>query len=455
MKTNYKDIMLQMWDGQKNKQLLNLEFSDITTKDTETLAYWICTFKGRGHSFIKTPKKVYQAIYNGSPVCTVCKELPYERSIEYNAPHQVKKYWDYKKNAEMNIYPQYTPAKSNEMIFVICEEHSWEDMQRCADLADHDSCPFCNGKGATPKYNLQTEFPEIAETLHPDFDSTLILPYSSKLYPWWCDECQEFYDKPVSSRTEQNQGCPNHVVTSTTEQLLTMVLNELIGGFTKYKLDSIRWISNGLAVEIDIYNKIYGIAIEYDGIQHGKKKRKLSDQKKNKMLADCPEVTTFIRIRDENLPKLIYYKNQYEIVCKSHEYSYSFIVPAVQKILIILNHVFHLSLLPISDKSLYSLIRKCLPKIVRSNISNKANTIEAKAPGLLRYIAESQNHLTCGSHEILDNISCPHCRKKYPPKIVKNFIKSKGLCPKCLHFVKDITDPNSPLERWHPKFNRL
>ncbi|WP_445489836.1 zinc-ribbon domain-containing protein [Niallia sp. 03133] len=454
MKKSNKEYMFQMWDEQKNKQFLKLEFSDISTKDNNTLAFWICNFEGRLCSYRKTPNQVYQALYKGSPVCNVCHELPFKRSVMYKTPFRVVEYWDYRKNAEKNVHPEYTPMYSNKVVNVHCEEHNWEGTQICADLVDHIPCPYCNGKSATPDYNLQVLFPKIAKTLHPEYNATEILPYSSVEYQWWCDECDDYYFKSVSCRTEQNQGCPNHTNNSFTEQLLGMALNHLIGGFEKYNLKTVRWKSNGNPVEIDLFQHTLKVGIEFDGKQH--EQRKLSDVEKNKMLANCDEISIFIRIREDGLPNLSYFENQHEIICSKHKYTYEFLVKPIQETLYILKQIYNLFIDSYTDREIYGLITTLLPKISRSNYPLiKTQSLESVAPGLLRYIPDNQKYLSYGSNKPLD-ISCPNpdCKHLYSRK-VKNFVKSKGLCPKCLFYVRDILNPNSHLVRWHPKTNTL
>lgn len=99
--------MSVLWDKDKNKRLLGKTFDQVTCKDTYD-AYWICQYENRGCSFIKSPKQVYQAIYNGSPVCNICNEVPYEKSIAYKAPKRVEMYWNFEKNSANNVFPEYT-----------------------------------------------------------------------------------------------------------------------------------------------------------------------------------------------------------------------------------------------------------------------------------------------------------------------------------------------------------
>ncbi|PZX07410.1 hypothetical protein C7437_101523 [Psychrobacillus insolitus] len=167
-KKNNKELMSLMWDKQKNKNLLNLEFSDVTTKDNKSMTYWICHFEGRSCSFRKTPNQVYKALYQGSAKCNVCHELPFEKSIMFKKPDRVAKYWNHLKNSEINVFPEYTTPYSNKYVYVHCEKHDWQGKQGCSDLIDHNPCPYCSGKSATADYNLQVIFPEIAKTLHPE-----------------------------------------------------------------------------------------------------------------------------------------------------------------------------------------------------------------------------------------------------------------------------------------------
>jgi hypothetical protein len=453
---NRIEQMRLLWDEPKNKQFLNLKFSDVTTKDNKTMAFWICNFEGRHCNFRKTPKQVYQAIYNRSPVCDICNELPYEKSIVFKAPERVEEYWDHSKNRGIDVYPEYTPAYSNNEIFVRCKEHNWTGTQVCSDLIKHIPCPYCNGKKATLNKNLLVAFPDIAKTLHPNYDPKSILPFSSHEYEWWCNECNEFYKKAVRLRTSQNQGCPNHTINSITEQLLRQVLNHIFGGFIKHYLKNVQWKSNGNRVEIDIYQKVLLVGIEYDGLQHGSEKQMLSDQEKNNMLVNSNEVSIFIRIREEGLPKLVYHKNQHEIICGKHEYTYKFLIPAIQKILILLKQTYNLAIGTFSDEDLHGIIMKIRPTINRTDYSqDRSKMISSVAPALLRYISEKHKYLSYGSNEIVE-IKCPRIECHYEDmRTVRNFIKSKGLCKGCLYFVKDILDPNSDLVRWHPRFNTL
>ena len=455
---NIKGIMSVLWDKDKNKRLLGKTFDQVTCKDTYD-AYWICQYENRGCSFIKSPKQVYQAIYNGSPVCNICNEVPYEKSIAYKAPKQVEMYWNFEKNSANNVFPEYTSYQSNRKIYVMCSTHNWgineEKMQRCADLVDHVPCPYCSGELATPENNLKVRFPHIAKELHPDYNAELIPPFSSKSYPFWCELCQDYYTKQVKLRTSQHQGCPKHKSAhqnSKTQGLLLLLFNEIIGGFKKHKLKDKKW-SNGNSVEIDIYSMTLRLAIEYDGAQHGTANRVTSDQKKNDMLQNHNEVSIFIRIREEGLPPLKYHDNQFEVSCGKHEPSYRFLIPAIQKTLQIIKNKYELPIMEYSEQQLSIMIDNLLAQVEGNAFIVKENSFAEFAPGLLRHLdSDNKNPFTVskGSHHTF-NVRCPNCGYRFPKNQseAKNLISSKGRCKKCLYYVENIHIKNSPLVRWH------
>lgn len=251
----------------------------------------------------------------------------------------------------------------------------------------------------------------------------------------------------VSRRTCQNQGCPNHKSISTTEELLIAIFNHMLDGFKKYNIPNLKWSSNGSPVEIDIYNPKPLLAIEYDGEQHDSIERQLTDQEKNKMLSDNDYVKIFIRIREAGMPKLTYFPNQYEITCDPHHYSYKFLIPAIQQTLYVIKKNYALSIMEYSNNEIHLLINRLLPTVdgAKALMKNR-NPFSKYAPGLLRYLDEDNrepNFVPCGSTHPF-NVTCPNCSFKFPENKsrAKKLIYSKGLCPKCLHFVEDIVSPN-------------
>jgi len=66
------------------------------------------------------------------------------------------------------------------------------------------------GRRATPEYNLQTEFPEVAAEWHPtkngDLKPTDVTPYSGKRVWWRCDKGHE-WKTSVSNRSWKGSGC--------------------------------------------------------------------------------------------------------------------------------------------------------------------------------------------------------------------------------------------------------
>lgn len=89
MKRNILETMLLMWDKEKNLNVHQKLFKDINCKDDTFEAYWICYFEDRLCSFTKSPKKMYHALYSGSIICPLCNEIPFEKSIAFNASYQI------------------------------------------------------------------------------------------------------------------------------------------------------------------------------------------------------------------------------------------------------------------------------------------------------------------------------------------------------------------------------
>jgi hypothetical protein len=459
--SDIKNVMRLIWHDEKNLTVLGKTFTQITIKDT-FCTFWKCPYKNNSCPLTKkSPKQVYQALYNGSSVCEYCNGNTLEGSIQHFAPENVKKYWYFDRNGSMGLFPESLPSKSNTKLYVKCDKHHWgideEQKQRCADLVDHIACPKCNGKQATTENNLKVKYPLVAKDLHPAFNSELILPYSSDKYPWWCDFCNDYYIKEVRLRTSQHHGCPIHHSLhkwSKTEGLLLQIFNKIIGDFGKRRLSNLKWQS-GHEVEIDLYNPLLKIAIEFDGHQHKDQVR--SDQTKNDMFYNYEAISLFLRIREKGLPLLNYHENQFGIECSKHEGSYSFLIPSIQKALQIINKKCNLSIRIYLVEELTNMIKELLPLVSGNAVPLLDGQSFGKyAPGLLRYLgSENRDPHTVlkGSNHVFNNVTCPNCGNTFSnhKSKAKILIKSKGLCNKCLHYVEDIHKKDSPLIRWYPE----
>lgn len=371
--SNAKIKMQLLWVKDKNEKVFNKTFDSVTVKDKNN-AFWRCDFNNPNCSYtVKSPEQVYQAIKRGGAVCTDCKGTNIDDSVLMNSNHEhIEKYWHYERNRAMGYYPNSKSAMSNDYIFVRCLEHNWgireEQKQRCADFTHgRIACPECNGKQATIEKNLKELFPIYAEELHPEFNAELILPSTSKKYPFWCSKCEMFYLIQVRLRTAQNQGCPNHNTSykfSKSEQLLKFILNEIIGDFSKKYID-ITWKS-GQRMEVDLYEPTLRIGIEFDGKHHQEKIQIKRDQTKNDMLHKHRKtigMSLFIRIRERGLPELNYHENQVFIICGKHRNDFTFLIPAIQKLITLINNGMQLNLKSYSDDELLTLIKKYIPKL--------------------------------------------------------------------------------------------
>ncbi|QGQ93793.1 hypothetical protein EHS13_02170 [Paenibacillus psychroresistens] len=454
-----KKTMELMWDVDKNFQTSGKNFNDVNCKDTFD-AHWVCFFENRGCSFVKSPKQVYQAIYHGSPICNFCNEIPFEKSIAFSSPENVNYYWDYNKNELHNIFPEYLKSQSNVRIFVRCEKHKWEAQRSCADLNYHIPCPYCSKRMASPEYNLKVCFPDIANELHPKHNSVLILPFSTCIVEWWCKYCRGYYEKAVGLRTSQGHGCPLHKSahqSSKTEGIILLVLNKLLGGFSKIKFKTVRW-SNGRRIEIDIFNSKLKVALEYDGYPHKRNSIMISDQKKNEILHSFDEISVLIRIREEGLPPLKYNNNQFEIICAKHDQTYLFLIPAIQRVLQLIKDLNLISVQVYSDIYLISILEEIFPQVYSNAVFVlEKNSFTVSAPGLLGHLDDNNLNpslVSRGSNHIF-NVSCPNCKYKFPENqsSAKNLIRSKGRCPKCMFYVEDIQDKESLPKRKYSKIS--
>lgn len=452
---SYKEEMKGFWDEDNNIK----SFDEITTKDTED-AHWIC--KKRGCKFISTPKRIYHSLFRRkkygekTTICTICKEVDFEDTILFHAPEKVKAYWDCERNIQKGYFPQFTEVFSNKMIHVKCDVHGWkeDELYRIADLKDHIPCPSCSGMAATPEYNLGVLFPILAMELHSKHNKYEILPYSSRICDWYCAKCEVNYPMMVSSRTNQNQGCPTCNTkhqTSKTEAIINELLNKYIGGFSKKKFTELRW-GNGHGVEIDVFNNELQCAIEYDGYySHRKEVRKKADQEKMKILRKHPEVKVFIRIRDEGLADLECFEDQYIVKCDGFNNNYLFLVPALMKVLKIIKSIYPINV-NLSRKQLQKDLNEIIPTIHNTGCFISVNHA-TKYPGLARHFVEGITpnpfFISYGSKEGIQ-ATCPNCGHVFP-STPKRLSRTKGKCPKCLFFVTNINEENALLERWYYK----
>ena len=368
-----KGKMLSLWAAEKNKKVAGRSFNTVTVKDKYN-AFWTCDFNNPNCPFtVKSPEKVYQTIVRGGVVCQFCKGTNVEASVQTKANHEhIDKYWHKERNSAMGYIPSTIAATSNEYIYVKCEEHHWgiyeEQKQRCADFTyGRIACPQCNGKQATLENNLKIKYPVYAKELHPMFNPALILPGSTRKYPFWCSRCEDYYLKEVRHRTAHYQGCPIHNSShnsSKSEKLLRLILNEIIGDFAKKHLD-IKWKS-GRRIEIDLLERSLLIGIEFDGNYHKKREQVERDQTKNDLLNKHHKtigMSLFIRIREKGLPELQYHENQELIICGKHRDSFKFLIPAIQQLITLINNRMQLNIKSYSDTELLILIKKYLPLI--------------------------------------------------------------------------------------------
>ena len=135
---------------------------------------------------------------------------PPEKDTCKNASKSVQ-HWDYDRNHPLK--PEHFTHGSNIKVFWKCPK----DERHFHEYTIHDKtskkfrCPVCHGIRATPDYNLETEFPEIAKEWHPtknkDKRPSQYVKYS-KAKVWWVSKNQSMSGRFISYRTRSGSILP-------------------------------------------------------------------------------------------------------------------------------------------------------------------------------------------------------------------------------------------------------
>ena len=253
---NRKDI-ISIWDSESNLPLT----MDQVSKGQNIQVCWKC--KKCGYIWKNRISAVTHSKY-GCPRCSRklnSKRLVAKRGSLYDvAPWLSEEFMSGKnKTTIKDITPH-----SNLKYYWKCKKCGYVWLASAATRVKGHGCPACNHLVATKKYNLATEYPEIARQWHPTKNGSLtprdILPYSEKKIWWRCDKGHEWEATPSNRVQGRNcRQCSNEMRTSFPEQCLVYYLSPY------FKLES-RTKVNGW--EADIMLLDYNIAIEYDGIAY-------------------------------------------------------------------------------------------------------------------------------------------------------------------------------------------
>jgi hypothetical protein len=109
------------------------------------------------------------------------------------------------------LEPKHFSRGSQENAWWKCEKgHSWKTGILTRTI-NKSGCPYCSRNFASPEFNLQTMFPEVAAQWHLEKNGKLspseVLPASS-IKRWWICKEGHHWQTAVSARTSMNIGCP-------------------------------------------------------------------------------------------------------------------------------------------------------------------------------------------------------------------------------------------------------
>ncbi len=191
---------------------------------------------------------------------------------------ELEKEWDYEKNKDEGLDPNYLTAGSNKKANWICPLGHPYKAQIANRTRKKTGCKFCAGQAVWKGFNdLQSQNPELAKewseknTISP----TEITPHSTKKVYWICLLGHDDYMMSVKQRSNR-QGCPicaQQSQTSFPEQAIYFYLKQIFPDTINRYIDDNK--------EIDIFIPSKKIGIEYNGYFSHKNKIEKDLNKKN------------------------------------------------------------------------------------------------------------------------------------------------------------------------------
>ena len=241
---------------------------------------WICE-KVPEHKWSEPPER---RIHHKSQKCPFCSGRFLTKSVNSLAAKypRIAEEFDQEQNG---IAPDQIFPKSNRKYWWRCTRgHHWQTTPNTR-TGQRGGCPYCDRRLASPDYNLETEFPIVAEEwLYEKNDGlpTEYLPRSEKKVWWRCRyhpdiEWQSAICNRTSSRISNCPICQKERGTSFPEQALYYYLKLLFGDAENR--------SEIQGVETDIYLPSLKVAIEYDGYYyHDQLSGQEKEEKKDRQL---------------------------------------------------------------------------------------------------------------------------------------------------------------------------
>lgn len=410
--------LINEWDYDKNS--INNVTPFNVTKGAEKKIWWICAKCNQSYECFAYAKKANV----GCPYCS-SKIIKKGLNDIFTKNPKLKKYWDYEKNS---INPYTIGICSHQKVFLICEKCGKSYLRALSKVKEDILCTKCSIENGAikrigksnfgSKKDVSKYYPEILEywdysknkNINPD---ELYISGSNKV--WWLCESGHSFKSTISAMINGKQ-CPLCISESRMSFPEKAIVYYLQKNDVKVKENFI--FNDHSGKELDVYAPDYKIAIEYDGKNwHRNKKRDLD---KNKL---CEENNiTLLRIREDGLPKLDDYSMDYYYTPDSKYINLSNII---KKILMIHFNILDNNIdinrdriniyeLLYRSKKENSLINK-YPEIAKEwnyekNGKIKPENVYSKSGRKFWWICKKGHEWEATiSHRVVDKTACPYC----------------------------------------------
>jgi hypothetical protein len=186
------------WHSGKNGRIT----PESVSAGSNIAAWWRCT---KGHEWrVSVSQRTLEG--TGCPVCSGRVAAP-DTSLAALKP-EVAREWHPTRNREVS--PGQVRPGSHRKVWWKCRAgHEWISGVKDRALSGQ-GCPYCAHVRASPGYNLEVEFPDLARQWHPTRNGRLkpneVLPGSGRLVWWRCIEGHEWRTRIVR-RTADASGC--------------------------------------------------------------------------------------------------------------------------------------------------------------------------------------------------------------------------------------------------------
>ena len=365
--------------------------------------------------------------------CPYC--LHHRASYMYNFEKEypeLAKEWNYERNKKKPY--EYLP-KSEEKVWWKCKKgHVWQ--RRIADLVSaakrsvnlHENvCPICNNEKVSGKYNLVTEFPDVAREWNYVKNGSLVplnvSPKSSKKVWWICKyNHTHVWADIIGNRTVLDRGCP-----ICSRKFTISFPSRAIYFYLKKAFDDCEMEYRVLNKYItDICLPYYKIIIEYDGwYYHSSDSAKKRESEKDKLLKENGYEVIRIKDRKEKMDEIKFKNNVLEYHLLESKVNLD---ELIKKLISIIEEKTNMLINNDVD------IKRDFQKIEDLYYHvRKSNSLAVKYPELAMEWSKNNDttpdNISSGTGEKVKWI-CPNCGEEYLA-IIHNRIKMNSNCPYC------------------------